>query len=142
MKQIHEIHDILSGFSNLKEYTEFMNQLAEKKASGDEISRGMNKHDKSKAEKSKTFVSKEVKKNANGSASEKHYSQVDPTIENPPEEPEAPPVPLQPGQQTNIGNKTVDPQAFQPRTIEVSVGKEKDKINLKPTVNKNPSSAI
>jgi hypothetical protein len=95
----------------------------------------MNKHDKSKAQKADTYVSKEVKKHANGAATEKHYDQVDPSIG---AEPEEPPVPLQPGMQVNIGNKMVDPQALSPKTVEVDVGAEKDKINLQPSITRNP----
>ena len=129
------IYDIVSNFNTLKEYTEFMEQLVEKKAAGDEISRGMNKHDKSKTEK-KQVVSKEVKKHANGSSTEKHYDHIDPSVEQPSEQP---PVPLQPGQQVKIGNKQIDQQSMKPKTVELDISGEKDKLNMKPTVKVNPT---
>jgi hypothetical protein len=123
-----QVTDILPNFKSLKEYREFLDTLVEKKADGTEIARGMDQNDKSKMQKAKV-VSKEVKKNANGSASEKHYDYIDPE----PEQPEMePPQPLQPGQQVNIGNKTTDPSAFGSKTIELSVGGEKDKLEMKP----------
>ena len=135
------IYDIVSNFKNLKEYTEFMETLVEKKADGNEISRGMNKHDKSKTDKTKTFVSKEVKKNANGGASEKHYSQADASLEQLPPEPEAPPPPpLQPGQQTKIGNKMVDQDQVTPKTKEITLSGKKQKLNLKPRIQRNPKA--
>lgn len=132
------IYDIVSNFNTLKEYTEFMEQLVEKSAAGDEISRGMNKHDKSKQEK-KQVLSKEVKKNANGSSSEKHYDHIDPTVE---EAPEEPPQPLQPGQQVKIGNKQIDQQSMKPKTVEIDISGEKDKLNMKPTMKKDPRTAM
>lgn len=139
---MRHIYDIVSNFSNLKEYTEFMEQLVEKTASGDEISRGMNQHDKSKTQKAQTFVSKEVKKHANGSATEKHYQQVDPNMMEADAPPEEPPVPLQPGQQVNIGNKKVNQQALKPKTVSVDISGEKDKINLKPRIQVNPRTQM
>lgn len=136
------IYDIVSNFNTLKEYTEFMEQLVEKSASGDEISRGMNKHDKSKDQKTKTFVSKEVKKHANGGATEKHYSQADASLEQVPEAPEEPPQPLQPGQQVKIGNKQIDQQSMKPKTVEIDISGEKDKLNMKPTMKKDPRTAM
>ena len=136
-----QIHDILSGFSNLKEYTEFMQELTEKATSGEEIARGMSKNDKSKEQK-KQVIAKEVKKNANGSSSEKHYDYIDTAVEEAPVEPEAPPVPLQPGQQVNIGNKNPAAEATAPRTIKIDVGSEQDKINLKPQLNRNPNQGL
>lgn len=136
------IYDIVSNFGTLKEYADFMEQLVEKSASGNEISRGMNQHDKSKKEKTKTFVSKEVKKNANGGATEKHYQQSDPNLENPAPPPEEPAVPLQPGQQVNIGNKQIDLQAMKPKTVPIDISGEKDKINLKPNIPVNPRTQM
>jgi len=133
-----QIYDIVSNFNTLKEYTEFMDQLVEKKADGNEISRGMNKHDKSKDQKTKTFVSKEVKKHVNGGATEKHYSQSDMSLEMPPQEPEAPPQPLPPGAQTRIGNKVVDAQQAGPKTKAIELSGKKQKIDMKPRMQKNP----
>lgn len=137
---MRHIYDIVSNFGTLKEYTEFMEQLVEKSASGNEISRGMNKHDKSKQQKkTETFVSKEVKKHANGGATEKHYQQADPSIG---EAPEQPPVPLQPGQQVNIGNKQPDDQALKPKTVSIDISGEQDKLNMKPRVAVNPRTQM
>ena len=132
-----QIYDTVSNFKTLKEYTEFMEQLVEKKADGNEISRGMNKHDKSKKEK-KQVLTKEVKKNANGSATEKHYDHIDPEPEGPP--PEAPMPPLQPGQQTKIGNKMVDPQQAGPKTKAIELSGQKQKLNMKPRIQRNPKA--
>lgn len=132
------IYDIVSNFNTLKEYTEFMEQLVEKKAAGDEISRGMNKHDKSKQEK-KQVLTKEVKKNANGSATEKHYDHIDPMPE---EAPEEPPQPLEPGQQVKIGNKQIDQQSMKPKTVKIDISGEKDKLDMKPTMKKDPRLAM
>lgn len=134
------IYDIVSNFSTLKEYTEFMEQLVEKSAAGDEISRGMNKHDKSKQEK-KQVLTKEVKKNANGSSTEKHYDHIDPGVEEQ-QEPEAPPQPLPPGTQVKIGNKQIDQQSMKPKTVQLDISGEKDKIDLKPTMKKDPRLAM
>ena len=136
------IYDIVSNFNTLKEYTEFMEQLVEKSASGDEISRGMNKHDKSKDQKTKTFVSKEVKKNANGSSTEKHYSQNDASLEQVPEPPEEPPQPLEPGQQVKIGNKQIEQESMKPKTVEIDISGEKDKLDMTPTMKKDPRTAM
>lgn len=128
-----KITDILPNFATLKEYRDFLDQLVEKKADGQEIARGMDKHDKSKQEK-KQVVSKEVKKNANGSSTETHYDHIDPEPEQPPEEQEAPATPLQPGQQVNIGNKNINKSYLEPKTVDIKIGGEKDKIDLKPKV--------
>lgn len=138
------ISETLPGFKNLKEYSEFMQELVEKSASGQEIARGMDKHDKSKTQKSDTFMSKVVKKNANGSATEKHYSQVDHKLNQLEDmEPEAPPPePLQPGQQVKIGNKMVDSMALAPKTVEVNISGEKDKVETKPSIQKDPRNQL
>lgn len=136
-----EIHDILSGFRTLKEYTEFMEQLVEKSTSGQEISRGMDQHDKSKQQKQKV-VTKEVKKSANGAATETHYDHVDLSPEEPTND-VAPPMPMpqiEPGMQVSYGNKVVDDSQISPRTVEVDISGEKDSLNMKPRVDKNPNN--
>lgn len=135
------VHDILSGFRTLKEYTEFMTLLAEKETSGQEIARGMAKDDKSKQEK-KQVVSKEVKKNANGSSSETHYDHIDPSVEEAPEAPPAPPMPIPPGQQVVIGNKQIDPGKLTPQTVNIDISGEKDTLNMKPQIDKNPDKTL
>lgn len=132
------IYDIVSNFGTLKEYTEFMEQLVEKSAAGDEISRGMNKHDKSKQEK-KQVLTKEVKKNANGSATEKHYDHIDPAVE---EAPVEPPQPLEPGQQVKIGNKQIEQESMKPKTVQIEISGEKDKLDMTPTMKKDPRTAM
>lgn len=132
-----QIYDILSGFKTLKEYTEFMEQLVEKSPSGSEVSRGMDKHDKSKEQKKQQVVSKEVKKNANGSSSEKHYDYIDPSVE---QAPMTSPVPLQPGQQVNIGSKKIQDAALSPKTSEIKISGEQDSINTKPHMKPNPKA--
>jgi hypothetical protein len=128
------ITDILPNFSTLKEYRDFLGQLVEKSASGQEIARGMDKHDQSKQQKKQQVVSKEVEKRANGVSTETHYDHIDPNVEKPPEQP---PVPLQPGQQVNIGNKQPADVQIGPKTTEIKVGSEKNKIELKPRLDIN-----
>ena len=129
-----DITDILPNFSTLKEYRDFLDTLVEKSADGAEIARGMDKNDKSKSQKADTYKSKEVKKHANGGATETHYDQVDQSLEQPPEEPVEPPQPLQPGQQVKIGNKIVDPTAQNPKTIEIKTTGGKSTVNTKPRI--------
>ena len=135
------VHDILSGFKTLKEYTEFMTLLAEKGTSGQEIARGMAKDDKSKQEK-KQVVTKEVKKNANGSSSETHYDHIDPNIEEAPEASPPPAMPIPPGQQVKIGNKQVDQDKLTPQTVTIDISGEKDTLNMKPQIDKNPDKTL
>ena len=124
-----QITDILPNFSTLKEYREFLDTLVEKSADGAEIARGMDKNDKSKQQKKEQVVTKEVQRNANGSSKETHYDHVDTSVE----EPQAPPpVPVPPGQQVNIGNKQPSDVQVGPKTAEIKIGSEKDKIELKP----------
>jgi hypothetical protein len=129
-----ELYNILSEFKSMKEYTEFMESLVEKAADGNEISRGMNDHDKSKQEKK---VAKEVTKNADGSASEVHYDTSEPIA---PIEPE--PVPVPPGQQVNIGNKSIDKSKMTPPTVAVDVSGKTEKINTKPALDKNLNNKL
>lgn len=134
-----ELYDILSEFKTMKEYSDFMDTLIEKTTSGNEISRGMSKHDKSKQEKkdNATYVSKEVNKGADGSATETHYDQTDPSIGAMPEEP---PVPLQPGAQVKIGNKQIDQAQIAPTTVEIKLSGDQDKLEMKPKVDKDPNN--
>ena len=129
-----EIIDILPNFGTLKEYRDFLDTLVEKSADGAEIARGMSPNDKSKQEK-KQVVTKEVKKNANGSSNETHYDHIDPGVEEAPAAP--PPPPLEPGQQTKIGNKNPDQKFDTPKTAEVKISGETSKIDLKPRISMN-----
>ena len=126
----------------MKEFSDFMESLVEKKADGNEISRGMNKHDKSKKQKDDTYVSKEVKKNANGSSTETHYDQAGdeapPPEQAPPEAP--PPEPLQPGMQVTYGNKQIDPSALDAKTVKIDISGEKDSLNMSPRLSKDPKA--
>lgn len=125
-----EIFNILSEFKNLKEYTEFMDSLIEKAVDGNEISRGMNQHDKSKQQKK---VAKEVQKNADGSATEVHYDTSGDEVAM---EPEAPaPMPLAPGQQVTVGNKKLTKTT--PPTVEVEISGKTEKIDTKPRLDNN-----
>lgn len=126
-----KITDILPNFSTLKEYRDFLNDLVEKTADGQEIARGMDKHDKSKDQKKQQVVKKEVKKHANGASTETHYDHIDPSVEQPEVNP---PIPLQPGQQVNIGNKNPDITYSKPKTKLIDINAEKDKIELKPRI--------
>lgn len=137
------ITDILPKFKTLNEYKEFIESLAE--ASGEEISRGKNQYDKSKEQKKNeqgtdTFISKEVKKAANGDATETHYTQADPSIGMPP--PEPPVQPLMPGQQVNFGNKPLDNKALDVKTVKIDLTGEKDKIDTNPAIKKNPDAQM
>lgn len=128
-----ELYNILSEFKSIKEYTEFMESLVEKATDGNEISRGMSDHDKSKQEKK---VAKEVQKNADGSTSEVHY---DTSGEEVPAEPVAPEAqPLAPGQQVTVGNKK--PKEVNPPTVEVEISGKKEKLDVKPKIEKNPNT--
>lgn len=132
-----QVTEILSEFKNLKEYSQFMERLVEKQASGEEMARGMSPNDKSKEQKKdNTFLSKTVSKKADGSAEENHYNEVSPEPEAPPE---PPPQPLEPGQQVTIGNKKLDKSLTQPTTVKVDVSGETDKLDMKPTVKKDPN---
>lgn len=127
-----KITDILPNFGTLKEYREFLDTLVEKSASGNEISRGMDKHDKSKNQKKKEqVVTKEVQKNANGSSKETHYDHIDTGVEQP-QEPA--PQPIAPDQQVVIGNKPVVKDNSK-KTIEIKLGSEPDKLEMKPKIN-------
>jgi hypothetical protein len=129
-----EITNLLPNFKSLKEYREFMEQLVEKSASGQEISRGMDQHDKSKDQKKKEqVVTKEVQKSANGASKETHYDHIDTNVE---QESEPQPQPQPPGTQVNIGQKPTAPVTDK-KTIEIKIGGEKDKINMKPRLDKN-----
>ena len=134
------ITEILPNFKTLNEYKEFIESLAE--ARGEEISRGKNQYDKSKQQKkSETFVSKEVKKHANGASTETHYDQLDPSIG---EQPEEPPQPLMPGQQVNFGNKPTEgtEASLDVKTVRIDLSGEKDKVNLKPVIKDKPDTQL
>lgn len=136
----HIINEILSGFKNLKEYSEFMQELSEKSTSGEEVARGMSKNDKSKQQKKdqvQTFLTKDVKKHANGSSTEKHYGQVDPSIGEE-QVPEEPPVPLQPGQQVTIGRKQINKNGIKPKTTQIEISGQQDKLDMTPRLKKDP----
>ena len=62
------------------------------------------------------------------------------SLEMPPQEPEEPPQPLQPGQQTKIGNKVVDPQQAGPKTKAIELSGKKQKLNMKPRIQRNPKA--
>jgi len=136
-----ELHDILPGFKTLREYSEFMEHLAEKDTSGQEIARGMDKNDKSKQQKSDTFVSKEVEKKANGASTETHYDQADPSMGAGTDEP-PPAQPLPPGSQVNVGNKAPNTDMLGPKTSEVDISGDKDQINMKPQLKKDPNKGL
>ena len=134
-----DLDKILAEFKTLKEYSDFMQELVEKKADGQEIARGMDQHDKSKEQKSdNTYVSKKVSKSSDGSAEETHYAENTP--EPPP--PEEPAQPLPPGSQVTIGNKKLSPQLTKPTTVKIDMDGGKEKINVSPRIDKNPNNNL
>lgn len=123
-----EFYDVVSNFKNLREFQEFMNEAA----SGEQISRGMTNQmtpDSKEQKKAETYVSKEVKKNANGSATETHYDQA----QEPEEVPEPPPQPVQPGMQVAIGRKEVKSQD-DAKAVPIEMSGEKETVKLNPTM--------
>ena len=123
-----EFYDVVSNFKNLREFQEFMNEAA----SGEQISRGMTNQmtpDSKEQKKAETYVSKEVKKNANGSATETHYDQA----QEPEEVPEPPPEPVQPGMQVAIGRKEVKSQD-DAKAVPIEMSGEKETVKLNPTM--------
>lgn len=138
--QNEDFYNMISGFKNLREFQEFLEEKADK---GEQVSRGMT--DKmspdSKAEKKKEqVVTKEVEKKANGAEKETHYDHIDAGIEEPQEPEEQPPMPVQPGQQVAIGNKEIKSEE-DPETIAISISGEKEKIETKPRVRTDDPSA-
>ena len=119
---MENISNLLKNFSNLNEYTEFLNQLVE--AEGSEISRGKDPHDKSKAEKEEEAAPE-------GEGGE----------EMPPEEGGEEPIvdPIAaPGSQVAIGNKDLS-DTDDPKAVKVKISGEKTKIDLKPKHEVNPN---
>ncbi len=126
--------NIVKQFGTLSNFRSFLEeQISEKINDGAEISRGKDPNDKSKEEKK---ISKEVKKNADGSGTETHYDTSG--EEMPPEDnmpPPAPPVdPTQaPGSQIAVGKKDVDGEA-DPKAIPIKLSGKKEKLNTKPKI--------
>lgn len=116
-----------------------METLVEKAQSGQEIARGMDKHDKSKEQKKEQVVTKEVKKNANGSSSETHYDHIDTNVDQPMEPEAPPPAPIPPGQQMTVGNKPEPKIDTTPRTVEIKLDGKSDTLNMKPRLRKDPN---
>ena len=122
---MEHISNILKQFTNLQEYTEFLESLVE--AEGSEISRGKDPNDKSKKEKGE-----EQEPEAEGEVPAEGGE------EEAAEEPVIDPV-AAPGSQVAIGNKDVN-DADDPKTIKVEVSGKKQKINLKPKIEVDSSS--
>lgn len=122
-----DIYNLLSGFKNLREFQEFL----EEAAAGEQISNGMTGKMTPDSKKQKQqVVSKEVTKGANGSSSEKHYDYIDTDAEDQEDAPEAPPPPP-PGAQ--IGRKVIKKEQS-PETLKINLSGKKEKFNKKPSI--------
>ena len=125
--------DIVKQFGSL---ANFRNFLSEKINDGAEISRGKDKTDTSKEQKKEKKISKEVKKNADGSGTEVHYD-TSPEDEAPPPPPPGPPVDpaAAPGSQIAVGKKDIDNnEADAEKAVNIKLSGKKEKLNLKPKV--------
>jgi len=123
-----EIYNLLSGFRTLKEFSEFLNEVAD----GEQISRGMTDKMSPDSKQKKQVVAKEVQKKSDGSSTETHYDHIDPEVEQAPEEP---PAPIQPGMQVQFGNKEVDDEkATALDTVPVEISGDKEGVETKPKI--------
>lgn len=125
--------DIVKQFGSLANFRDF---LSEKINDGAEISRGKASGDTSKEQKKEKQISKEVKKNADGSGSEVHYD-TSPEDEAPPPPPAGPPVDpaAAPGSQIAVGKKDIDNnEADAEKAVNIKLSGKKEKLNLKPKV--------
>ena len=125
--------DIVKQFGSL---ANFRNFLSAKINDGAEISRGKDKTDTSKEQKKEKKISKEVKKNADGSGTEVHYD-TSPEDEAPPPPPPGPPVDpaAAPGSQIAVGKKDIDNnEADAEKAVNIKLSGKKEKLNLKPKV--------
>ena len=117
------ISNILKNFTNLSEYTEFLNQLVE--ADGSEISRGKDPNDKSKVEKEEEVPEEGGEEEAPLEGEEGEEAVVvDPVAA--------------PGSQVAIGNKDLD-DVDDPKAVPVKISGNKDKIDTKPKQVVNPN---
>ena len=121
------IGSMLQHFGNLKEFNEFLAQLVEKTADGQEIARGMSPNDKSKDEKSEESapqppIQQEPQQAAEaGAPPEGAGAAIDPVAA--------------PGSQVSIGKKVKDTIHTQPKATKVEVkGDKTPKVNMKPSV--------
>ena len=128
--------DIVKQFGSLANFRDF---LSEKINDGAEISKGKTSTETSKQEKKEKQISKEVKKNADGSGSEVHYdtSPEEPQADTPPPTPPGPPVDptAAPGSQISVGKKDIDNnEADAEKAVNIKLSGKKEKLNLKPKV--------
>ena len=117
------IGQIIKQFKNLKEYTEFLESLVE--ADGSEISRGKDPNDESKMEKGREEAEQEAPPEGGGEAG----------MEAGAEEPVIDPV-AAPGSQIAVGNKDTK-DADDPKAVKIEISGNKEKINMKPSVEIN-----
>jgi hypothetical protein len=148
--------NIVKQFGTLGNFRDFLNEQIN---DGAEISRGKDVNDMSKEQKrerdknkksirirseaEEKKISKEVKKNADGSGTETHYDTSEP--EAAPDDGEGegmvPPTPVvvdpsqAPGSQIAIGRK--EKAEADPKAVEIKVSGETNEINLKPKLQKN-----
>lgn len=126
--------NIVKQFGTLSNFRSFLEeQISEKINDGAEISRGKDPNDKSKEEKK---ISKEVKKNADGSGTETHYDtsgeEMPPPEDMPPPTPPVDPT-AAPGSQIAVGKKDVEGEA-DPKAIAIKLSGKKEKLNNKPKI--------
>ena len=126
--------NIVKQFGTLSNFRSFLEeQISEKINDGAEISRGKDPNDNSKEEKK---ISKEVKKNADGSGTETHYDtsgeEMPPPEDMPPPTPPVDPT-AAPGSQIAVGKKDVEGEA-DPKAIAIKLSGKKEKLNNKPKI--------
>lgn len=125
-------YKIVEKFGSLANFRKF---LDEKINDGAEISRGKTSTETSKQEKKEKKISKEVKKNADGSGTETHYDTSGEEVPPAPEGPMPPPVDpaAAPGSQIAIGRKDVEDEA-DPKAVEIKLSGKSEKVNMKPKI--------
>jgi len=150
--------NIVKSFGTLSNFRDFLNEQIN---DGAEISRGKDSNDMSKEQKrerdkgkksirirseaEEKKISKEVKKNADGSGTETHYDTSEPEAQAAPDDGEGegmvPPTPVvvdpsqAPGSQIAIGRK--EKAEADPKAVEIKVSGETNDVNLKPKLQKN-----
>lgn len=127
--------NIIKQFGSLANFRSFLEeQIIEKINDGAEISRGKSPTETSKEEKKEKKISKEVKKNADGSGSEIHYDTSGEEV--PPPESMSPPVDPtgQPGSQIAVGHKEVDDVEADPKAVPIKLSGKKEQLNMKPKI--------
>ena len=142
---MREFDEVLKKFGNLREFSEFLNDLVEA-ADGQEIARGMNPNDRSKEEKSKAEGQTEE---PTGSTPEEPQTEEAPSEQQQPveaaegeaggEAPTIDPV-AAPGSQVSIGKKVESKIHKKPKTkaLDVKGSDATVKVDTKPHIDIDP----